>query len=159
MKVQMLRVIASATSSLVVAAVIAAVSLGLFGISAPVAAANAGPIIYVTAQAPAGGNGQDWAQAYANLQDALAAAAQTSGAHQIWVATGTYKPGTNSNASFKVTDQTSVYGGFAGNETSFSQRNIAANPTTLSGDLAGNASRFAAIRATRRRGPTTRFTS
>lgn len=118
-------------------ALIATISLGLFAMGAPIAA-DAGTTVYVNARAPVGGNGQDWAHAYTSLQDGLAAAAQTSGAHQIWVATGTYRPGTNPNASFKVTDQTLIYGGFFGTETSLSQRNIAANPTTLSGDLAGN---------------------
>ncbi|PZF74499.1 T9SS type A sorting domain-containing protein [Taibaiella soli] len=55
---------------------------------------------------------------------------------QLWVAAGTYKVNTNvRDSSFFINSQIKVYGGFAGTETSISQRNIAANPTILSGNI------------------------
>lgn len=103
-------------------------------------------VLYVKAGAPAGGNGFSWATAFRDLQEALCRAAGSNGVvTQIWVAAGTYKPdrGTGDrNASFSLQNGLSVYGGFAGTETLLSQRNIAANPTILSGDIgvANNAS-------------------
>ena len=110
-----------------------------FCLCSDVALAVGTTVIYVNASARPSGDGQDWADAYTDLQDALSRAAQTPGT-QIWIAKGTYKPSQSGDrsASFKVTDQTSLYGGFAGTETSLAQRIIATNPTTLSGDLASN---------------------
>jgi hypothetical protein len=66
--------------------------------------------------------------------------AATSG-KQIWVARGTYKPttGTDRSVSFQMKSGVKVYGGFAGTETSVSQRSNfkkgEANETILSGDI------------------------
>jgi len=81
-------------------------------------------------------NGFDWADAFVDLQSALA----TAGCSEIWVAKGLYKPttGTDQTISFAIPSGTAVYGGFAGNETLRSARNPQQNPTVLSGDLAGN---------------------
>lgn len=125
------------TAKQFVASALAALLLPLGFFCAGSASATSA-IVYVNAGAAPGGNGQDWAHAYRSLQDALTTAANTQGAKQIWVAAGTYKPGTSRTASFIVTDQTAIYGGFAGNETSLSQRIIGSNVTRLSGDLAGN---------------------
>ncbi len=95
--------------------------------------------IYVDADAAGPGNGSSWSNAFNDLQDALAAAG--GGGYQIWVAAGTYTPdaGTGDRTvSFELVDNVALYGGFAGWETSLSQRNPAANETTLSGDLMGN---------------------
>ncbi|NLE57715.1 MAG: hypothetical protein GX616_05095, partial [Planctomycetes bacterium] len=92
---------------------------------------------YVNVAAPAGGDGTSWATAYQDLQKALA----DDWAMEVWVAAGTYKPdrGTgNRAASFHLSHKTAVYGGFAGGETSLSQRDPAVNVTILSGDLAGD---------------------
>lgn len=98
-----------------------------------------GSIIYVKWNANGSNNGSSWANAYVDLQSALAIASSGS---QIWVAAGTYKPVSDidRNASFVLKNGVAVYGGFAGTETSLSQRNYQSNITTLSGDLgvAGN---------------------
>jgi len=96
--------------------------------------------IYVDAAATGAAHGGSWADAYPSLQTALAAAANSGGVIQeIWVARGTYKPttGTLRTAKFLMTSNLAIYGGFAGTETSLDQRNIAANPTRLSGLIGG----------------------
>jgi predicted outer membrane repeat protein len=56
---------------------------------------------------------------------------------EIWIKTGTYKPtsGNNRSLSFNIQPKTTVLGGFAGTETNPNDRNIAANPVILSGDI------------------------
>jgi CSLREA domain-containing protein len=101
-------------------------------------------ILYVDDSALTGlSNGGSWANAFILLQDALQAA--TPGT-SLWVAKGIYFPDIASwnykigdrNATFKLKDRVNVYGGFAGTETSFSQRGVSANPTILSGDIDHN---------------------
>jgi hypothetical protein len=56
---------------------------------------------------------------------------------------GIYKPtespdgstASDRDKSFHLSKDLKIFGGFAGTETSLSQRNLAANTTTLSGDL------------------------
>ena len=100
-----------------------------------------GQIIYVDASAGGSDNGTSWTDAFVTLQDALSAA--TSG-DTIWVADGTYYPdesnggATNTNdrtASFQLISGVVLYGGFAGGETSVSQRDPLTNVSTLSGDI------------------------
>ncbi|HFA50059.1 MAG TPA: T9SS type A sorting domain-containing protein [Bacteroidetes bacterium] len=94
-------------------------------------------IIYV--KSGASGTGTSWANAFGDLQAALAAA---NAGDQIWVATGTYTPtsGTDRTISFVMKNNLAIYGGFAGGETMLGQRDVAANVTTLSGEIgaAGN---------------------
>ncbi len=94
-------------------------------------------VIVVDNDATGAGNGTTWADAYTDLQTALAAA--TAG-KEIWVAEGIYKPTTGSNRGvfFAIKNQVNLYGGFEGTETLISQRDIPAHPTVLSGDLNGN---------------------
>jgi len=77
-------------------------------------------------------NGTSWECAYKDLQAAIARAKKGCGT-QIWVAKGTYYPGDDPTMSFKIPDNISVYGGFAGTESELNQRDIKANPTILSG--------------------------
>ncbi len=95
--------------------------------------------VYVRASAAPGGNGQFWATAFNDLQDGIGMAARARGAvTEVWVAAGTYRPdrGTNDRyAAFRLANGVTLYGGFAGTETSLGQRNPAANPTTMSGDI------------------------
>ena len=84
----------------------------------------------------AGGDGESWATAYNDLQDALADVPI-----EVWVAAGTYKPdrGTGDrNLSFPLVNGVEVYGGFAGDETTLFQRDPEANLTILSGDLSSD---------------------
>lgn len=105
--------------------------------------------VFVNAAAPAGGDGVSWATAFDNLQDALSAARGAGGTVvDVWVAAGTYTPDLGSaqtpgdrSASFIIDiplNGIGFFGGFAGGETLLSQRNVAANVTILSGDLAGD---------------------
>ena len=99
--------------------------------------ANAESVLYVKADAAGAGDGTTWADAYTDLQVALAAA--ESGDH-IWVAAGTYRPSGPSDrtATFQLRSGVEIYGGFAGTEVSRSERSPATNATVLSGDLNGN---------------------
>jgi hypothetical protein len=111
-----------------------------------------GTVRFVSASAPAGGNGQSWATAHRYLQDALTAARATgSGTTEIWVAAGTYQPDRDTahpsgsadrNATFSLISGVAIRGGFAGNEDpatfDLATRDFVTNKTTLSGDLAGN---------------------
>lgn len=106
-------------------------------------------IVYVKKGAT--GNGSSWANAAGELADALLAARVNTAITQIWVTGGTYLPlysahdgdlgqPSGRRNSFVVTGNLKLYGGFAGTETTLSQRNltITANNTILSGDLDGN---------------------
>lgn len=101
--------------------------------------ASAG-VIYVDRDAAGANNGASWANAYRALTSALSAA--TSG-DEIWVAEGTYKPNDASGSTsrsqwFQLKNGVAVYGGFAGTETTRSQRAITTHPVILSGDLNGD---------------------
>ena len=101
-------------------------------------------IMYVDADTPNDSNGSDWSTAIADLQEALELAKICSGVTEIWVAKGTYytTSGTDRTVSFALMNGISIYGGFAGNETMLSQRDINLNESILSGDIgtAGDAS-------------------
>lgn len=92
-------------------------------------------IIYVNHAATGGDNGTTWADAYPNLQDALA---QATAGDEIWVATGVYIPGATVSDTFALVPGAAVYGGFVGGETERGQRDWEANPTVLSGDIGGD---------------------
>lgn len=96
--------------------------------------------------APGGhGSGLSWADATDDLQAAIDAS-QTG--DEVWVAKGTYRPETlvndkvSTSYSFILKDGVSLYGGFAGNETSRDERKVQSggkpwdmeNQTILSGD-------------------------
>ncbi|QQS29974.1 MAG: hypothetical protein IPM47_03205 [Sphingobacteriales bacterium] len=105
----------------------------------------AAAIRYVKPTATGTGTGNSWANASGDLQAMIDASAVGD---EVWVATGTYKPGayptgctgcsTTRDYAFLIKSGVSVYGGFAGTESAKDERNITANPTILSGDLNGN---------------------
>lgn len=96
---------------------------------------NAFGVHYVDKDATGANNGTSWQDAYTNLQDALAAAQQDD---HIWVAEGTYLPGQSDTSTFLIEKDIQLYGGFAGTETNLLQRDWAAHPTILSGDVNGD---------------------
>jgi len=98
---------------------------------------------YVDADASGNDNGSNWLNAYSSFQSALDVA--TSG-DEIWVAAGTYKPSsaydlTNTSRyyHFRMINGVTINGGFAGTETTVSDRanygSGGANETILSGDI------------------------
>lgn len=91
-------------------------------------------IRYVDRDAVGANDGSSWANAFTDLQAALAAA---SNGDEIWVAAGVYAPTTTGDrtVSFAMKNGVGIYGGFAGTETLRSQRNWTSNVTTLSGDI------------------------
>ena len=82
------------------------------------------------------GDGSSWNRAFGSLQQVLAFADADD---EVWVAAGTYTPTTTDDpdASFVLRTGVEVYGGFAATESLRTQRDLAANPTVLSGDLGG----------------------
>lgn len=88
-------------------------------------------IRYVKPTATGTGDGSSWDNASGDLQkmiDDLADNNVSQQAGEVWVAAGTYKPqsqlisGMNYSASFRMRDGISVYGGFAGTESSKLER-------------------------------------
>jgi hypothetical protein len=101
-------------------------------------------VIYADDTATGLNDGTSWLHAYTNLQDALGQAQVLRDADsddltiQVWVAAGTYFPGSARTDSFVLVHRVPVYGGFAGIESDIAQRSIKSNPTILSGDLNGD---------------------
>ncbi|MCP1385200.1 3-coathanger stack domain-containing protein [Runella salmonicolor] len=96
-------------------------------------------IIYVNVanNAPAQ-DGSSWSKAFASLQQGLTAAAAlhaSASMVQVWVAQGTYKPGTLRKDVFSIPSGVKVFGGFVGTETLLEERNWKTNLTILSGEI------------------------
>ncbi|MFC2029725.1 choice-of-anchor Q domain-containing protein [Chloroflexota bacterium] len=109
------------------------------GLFLPAPARRGAPATWNVLYVKPGGNGNcsSWADA-CELQTALAFASPLD---QIWVAEGTHTPTSatgNRSTTFLLVGGVSVYGGFAGTETSLDQRDWVAHPTVLSGDLQGD---------------------
>src|SRR5574341_967977 len=96
-------------------------------------AAHALSVCFVKAGASGSNDGTSWTNAYTSLQSALSGSCS-----EVWVAAGVYKPGANRTATFNIPPGVAVYGGFAGTESSLSQRNPGLNITILSGDIDSN---------------------
>ncbi|MBN1648956.1 MAG: fibronectin type III domain-containing protein [Spirochaetales bacterium] len=93
--------------------------------------------LYVKPYTPGLQNGLSWERAFDDLQCAIDYAAEHN-IPEIWVATGTYYPGTSRSDSFSLANSLAIYGGFAGDETTRSARDYVNNPTILSGDIDKN---------------------
>jgi len=92
---------------------------------------------YVNHAATGTNDGSSWTNAFTDLQAAITAADTEN--DEIWVAAGTYKPHSSDRAKhFNMNTGIKFYGGFAGTETTVSERDFRANETILSGDLAGD---------------------
>lgn len=88
-------------------------------------------------------DGASWETAYGTIGQALCvAAAQPERRFEVWVAEGTYYAaiprGVDREWTFNLLDNVELVGGFIGEETDRSQRDVAGNPTVLSGDFFGN---------------------
>lgn len=81
-------------------------------------------VVYVAHDAGGTNDGSSWANAYTDLQVALAASA---GSVEVWVKQGTYSGGFTTTASVRL------YGGFSGTETSRDARSTDPSLTVLSG--------------------------
>ena len=99
-------------------------------------------IIYVNHTATGTNTGVNWANAFTDLQDALALVSSCAGYTEIWVAQGEYYPTTcifcppaQRAKSFELVDGIGLYGGFNGTENVREERNYAINKTTLSGNI------------------------
>jgi predicted outer membrane repeat protein len=102
--------------------------------------------VYVTVSGAGNKDGSSWANAYPGLADPLLAAqskacTEIKKIKEIWVARGRYLPlhkagnGTSDkDKAFVIAAGVRIYGGFAGTETLLSERNLAQNPSILSGD-------------------------
>ena len=106
----------------------------------PFAGLDAG-IIYVNANAAAGGDGASWESAFQDLQDALDLTVSGEG-DQVWIAAGVYYPDKGQNvqlkdysATFIIKNQVALFGGFEGNEDSLETRDWNKNKTRLSGSI------------------------
>ena len=91
--------------------------------------------VYVKSFAGGENNGTSWDDAFEDFQSALDEAISQD---QIWVAAGIYFPSSNGNrnASFElIHDDVPVFGGFFGEEMFLFDRDVAENPTILSGNL------------------------
>jgi predicted outer membrane repeat protein len=84
--------------------------------------------------------GGDWNNAFLSVRDALQLAECNPTVAEIWVKSGEYLPteSTDQNISFQLVDDVSIYGGFNGTESQLSERNVTANPTVLSGNIANS---------------------
>ncbi len=89
--------------------------------------------VYVDADATGNNDGTTWADAYTDLSIAIDSAAAGS---DLWIAAGTYV--TPDSTPFFIDREISLYGGFAGSETTAEEADPATNPTVLSGDVMGN---------------------
>jgi len=83
---------------------------------------------YVDASAAGANDGTSWSDAFTTFDEALSTAQLGD---EVWVADGTY-PVPNS-FGFIAPAGVSLYGGFAGHETSIQERNVAANVSRLTG--------------------------
>jgi hypothetical protein len=108
-----------------------ALAVGLVLSLAPAPSAHAATVRYVKPSATGSDDCSSWANA-CTLQSALGVAVSGD---EIWVAEGTYAPGTDRAATFQLKSGVGVYGGFAGTETAPGERDWVAHPTVLSGDV------------------------
>ncbi len=107
--------------------------------------------LYVNQSATSGNNGSSWETGFIGLQNAIIAALNCPTVTEIWVASGTYTPNafprnntitagiSTRDFTFHLPNGIKIYGGFNATETSIDQRDIASNPTILSGNI-GNPS-------------------
>ncbi|HEY1023711.1 MAG TPA: DUF1565 domain-containing protein, partial [Sphingobacteriaceae bacterium] len=84
-------------------------------------------------------SGQAWEQAFGTVTRALYSAGSGD---EIWVAKGTYSPGTTTASAFALVSGVKMYGGFAGTETGLAQRDISKLRTENETILDGNSTSY-----------------
>lgn len=85
-------------------------------------------VIYVKGDATGSGNGSSWTNAFTTIQAGVNAAASGD---ELWVAAGIYR--STSDPVVAMATGVSIYGGFAGTETSRDSREPAVNVTIIDG--------------------------
>jgi hypothetical protein len=122
----------------------------IFGLSAPctevsLTTSSEPRVLYVSEGGT--GIGLSWVDALDDVQEAIELAYSYTRKPEVWVAAGTYNPTGMPNITgetdqrynhFSLRNGVALYGGFAGIETSRSQRNPWSNETILSGDFNGD---------------------
>lgn len=91
-------------------------------------------VVYVNQAAAAGGDGTSWENAFTTLGAGLAVA---EFGDEIWIAGGTYTPGSAPSDTFVIPERVILLGGFAGTENTRFDRVPSAQATILSGNLGG----------------------
>jgi hypothetical protein len=92
-------------------------------------------IIYVSQVASGLQDGSSWTNSYGATQ-VQTAINNASFGDEIWISCGTYTPGSNRTDSFSMRNGVSIFGGFLGNEISFSERNLnCGSCSILSGEI------------------------
>lgn len=86
-------------------------------------------VMYVDANATGANDGMSWASAFTSLQAAIDASVPYT---HLWVAQGTY----GNHSTIVLTSNLSIFGGFAGTETTLEQRDPAAHATIIDGQNA-----------------------
>lgn len=83
-------------------------------------------------------DGKTWETAFPTIHAAFAASAGNTFPYEIWVAEGTYSPGTAPGNTYNLTNNTTLLGGFPNpdlNNSSLAQRNPDQFPTILTGEI------------------------
>ena len=92
-------------------------------------------IYFVNHEASGTSTGESWEDAFTTLAQAVASVPGGE-CTEVWVATGTYYLGDGERrTSFSFKNEVQYYGGFLAGMNEKSQRNMAANPVVLSGDI------------------------
>ncbi|MFN0136229.1 MAG: S8 family serine peptidase [Phycisphaerae bacterium] len=99
--------------------------------------------LYVNHTATGRETGASWEDAFPYLQAALAQADENLGVREIWIAAGPYQP--SSGSPFVIRNGLTLYGGFAGDESSTGERNLTANITLLGAGNLGSVQHVVAI--------------
>ncbi len=90
---------------------------------------------YVNRYATGNNTGENWENAFIDLQSALSTNNLSCNEAEVWVAEGTYSPGSNRSHTFAIPNEFKVYGGFDGFELNLTERGPDQNPTILSGNI------------------------
>lgn len=90
-----------------------------------------GDVIYVKKGST--GTGMSWDDALGEIDDAVIVASTLRRNSQIWVSAGVYYGDTTRKSAVILFPGVSLYGGFAGNEISLTQRDVEKNLTSIDG--------------------------